>query len=163
MIARKLELTKPLSYDCLSVPTDLNVYSLGYLCEDLKKFLYKYFDGSFDIEVDAPRMAKAYASLDVISMIARKAMEAALGAFVIFITVSVESGHALFKFSAPKAAFSKELIDALSALGKDEKAKIEADETTIVYKAKLLKLPICNIRANSARTLYRVLEHWFSI
>jgi hypothetical protein len=163
MIPRKFNTDKPLSFDHLGVSQKAYAYSVGELASDLEKFLYEYFNGAYSFSSDAPNAAKIYVSVDVLALLLRKAIECTLGAEMIKIHIKSENGYILMEISTGASQMDRQTVVSLSELCANTGATLSVSENLLVFKSKILKMPVFNLRANDSRTLLRALIDWFSI
>ena len=163
MIPRKINTDKPLSFDPADISQKTYAYSIGELAYDLENFLYEHFRGSYSFSRGVPQCAKVYASVDVLALILRKAIECTLGEEIIEINIKSEHGYMLISVSTGKSPIDPDTASNLEELCAKSGATLSFSGNRIVYRSKILKMPIFKLRAGRSRTLYSALVYWFSI
>ena len=139
MIPRKLKTVKPLSFELCDVSPKTYAYSIGELACDVGKFLYEYFNGSYSFYCDVPTSVKVYASIDVLALLLRKAIECTLGAEMIDISIKTEHGYVLITINTGSAEMNEETVGKLSELSLNSGATLSVSGNQLVYKTKILK------------------------
>lgn len=159
MIPRKFNLITSSLYNKAHGCFELNVFSLSDICNDLDEFLCKYFKGSFTFSAQAPKNAKIYFSVDLIAMMLAYAFEAAGGNYMLHISLKSEHGYALIEIRADADIFEDCAEEQFSDGAKLCLAEFESSNSRLLYKSKLIKMPICNLRQGEQRAFYNALAN----